>query len=95
MINVEPTQYIGIKEDIERIYYESLENLKTLMPVCNEITIYDNTKQIGEITYIVKGNLKFISENMPVWIDSIGFACKNILEPKKDYKRFCERNCSI
>jgi len=64
---VDPTQYIGIKEGaIERRYYESLENLKILIPVCDEINIYDNTKRIEEIAYIVKGNLKWISENMPV-----------------------------
>lgn len=69
---VDPTQYIGIKEGaIERRYYESLENLKILIPVCDEINIYDNTKRIEEIAYIVKGNLKWISENMPVQMDSI------------------------
>ncbi len=58
------------------------------MPICDEITTYDNTKQIEERAYIVKGSLKLISENMSVCIDSIGFAYKNILESKKITRDF-------
>jgi len=58
----------GIAEDdIERRYYKSLGNLKALMPVCDEINVYDNTKQIEEIAYLVNGNVKWKSESMPKW----------------------------
>lgn len=62
----------GIAEDdIERRYYKSLENLKVLIPVCDEINIYDNTKQIEQIAYFVNGNVKWKSENMPKWIRKV------------------------
>lgn len=62
----------GIENDaIERRYYESLNNLKALIPICDEINIYDNTKQIEEIAYAVNGSVRWISEDMPTWINSI------------------------
>ncbi|MDP4177539.1 MAG: zeta toxin family protein [Bacillota bacterium] len=62
----------GIENDaIERRYYESLNNLRALIPICDEINIYDNTKQIEEIAYIVNGNLIWASENMSAWVDPI------------------------
>lgn len=62
----------GIPEEaIERRYYESLENLKALMSVCNEINIYDNTKNIEQIAYLVNETIKWKSENVPKWSGSI------------------------
>ncbi|AND85506.1 ATPase [Clostridium tyrobutyricum] len=58
----------GISEEaVERRYYESLENLKILMLVCDETNIYDNTKQIEEIAYLINGAIKWKSKNMPKW----------------------------
>ncbi|RMD04173.1 ATPase [Clostridium autoethanogenum] len=62
----------GIADDaVERRYYESLENLRTLLCICDEMNIYDNTKQIEEIAYLVNGAIKWKSENMPKWIRKI------------------------
>lgn len=62
----------GISEEaIERRYYESLENLKTLMSVCDEINLYDNTKNIEQVAYLVNETIKWKSENMPKWSCSI------------------------
>lgn len=62
----------GIPEEaIERRYYESLENLKTLMSVCDEINLYDNTKNIEQIAYFVNETIKWKSENVPKWSGSI------------------------
>lgn len=38
-------------EDIERRYYESLQNLNKIIEVCDEINIYDNTEKLREIIY--------------------------------------------
>jgi predicted ABC-type ATPase len=41
------------------------------MPVCDETNIYDNTKQIEEIAYLINGTIKWKSKNMPKWIRKI------------------------
>ncbi|MBE6065296.1 zeta toxin family protein [Clostridium cochlearium] len=62
----------GIPEEaIERRYYESLDNLKELLTTCDEINIYDNTKNIEQIAYLVNGNVKWKSENIPKWSNCI------------------------
>lgn len=54
-------------KDIERRYYDSLNNLKEISNVCDEINIYDNTKRFREIAYFKNGNLKWKDNNIPVW----------------------------
>ncbi|OAA84804.1 zeta toxin family protein [Clostridium ljungdahlii] len=62
----------GIADDaVERRYYESLENLRTLLYTCDETNVYDNTKQIEEVAYLVNGTIKWQSKNMPKWIRKI------------------------
>ena len=36
-------------EDIERRYYDLLNNLKEIIEICDEINIYDNTEMFREI----------------------------------------------
>lgn len=62
----------GIPEHvIERRYYESLSNLKEVLDVCDEINIYDNTKRIEGVAYLVNGNVKWKSVDMPKWSNCI------------------------
>lgn len=62
----------GIPEDaIERRYYESIENLKLSIPICDEINIYDNTRNIDEIVYLVNSNVIWKSDYIPKWLNEI------------------------
>ena len=42
-------------EDIERRYHESFDNLKTLLPLCDQVKIYDNTDSFSKIASFVNG----------------------------------------
>ena len=54
-------------EAIERRYYESLENLKEVLNVCNEVNIYDNTNRFKDVAYICGGKIKWIRNIIPEW----------------------------
>ena len=50
----------GIPEEaIERRYYESLDNLKDVLDICNEINIYDNTNKFKHVAYICDGIIRW------------------------------------
>lgn len=62
----------GIPEDtIERRYRKSLENLREVMNVCDELNIYDNTARFEQIAYMVNGELKWKGSNLPNWAKNI------------------------
>jgi predicted ABC-type ATPase len=62
----------GISDDtIERRYYSSLKNLKAVIEVCDEITIYDNTEIFKEILDYKDGNLIWKDKNMPNWSNNL------------------------
>jgi predicted ABC-type ATPase len=62
----------GIPEDtIERRYHKSLENLKEVINVCDELNIYDNTTKFEQIAYIVNGELKWKGIALPNWATNI------------------------
>lgn len=62
----------GIPEDaIERRYYESLQNLKEVFNICDEINMYDNTSRFQEIAYVSNGNVKWKSILLPNWAKNI------------------------
>lgn len=62
----------GISEDvIERRYYESLQNLRTIIGLCDELNIYDNTNKFEQIAYIVNGELRWKSVVLPNWVKDI------------------------
>ena len=62
----------GIPEDtIERRYKKSLQNLKSIINVCDELNIYDNTNKFEQIAYIVNGELKWKSSVLPNWAKNI------------------------
>lgn len=62
----------GISEDvIERRYNESLQNLRMVIDICDEINIYDNTNKFEQIAYIVNGELRWKSIVLPNWAKDI------------------------
>lgn len=58
-------------KDIERRYYDSLENLKRIIDICDEINIYDNSNMFREIINIEDGNIIWKSDKIPEWIKII------------------------
>ncbi|WP_081982786.1 zeta toxin family protein [Cetobacterium sp. ZOR0034] len=59
----------GIPENtIEKRYYESLENLNKIKNKCNELIIYDNSKNFEKIIKIKETNIQIIAENIPKWV---------------------------
>lgn len=59
------------EEDIERRYYESLENLNKIIEVCDEVNIYDNTDRFKEIIYFKDGKLIWQDKVIPNWSSNI------------------------
>lgn len=58
-------------KDIERRYYDSLNNLKDIISICDEINIYDNTTRFREVINIENGHLIWKSNIIPQWIKDI------------------------
>lgn len=58
-------------EDIERRYFESLENLNRIIEICDEIKIYDNTDIFKLIACIEQGELVWKDDTLPEWIKTI------------------------
>jgi len=58
----------GISEDvIERRYHESLQNLRNVISICDELNIYDNTNKFEQIAYIINGEIRWKSVDLPNW----------------------------
>lgn len=58
-------------EDIERRYYDSIENLKKVINICDEVNIYDNTQMFKEVIDFENGKIKWESRNLPEWTQNI------------------------
>lgn len=58
------------KEDILRRYDNSLINLKEIIPLVDELTIYDNTKDLHVVAKI-SGDKKEIVDANCVWLKQI------------------------
>ena len=58
-------------EDIERRYYESLENLSQIIEFCDEVNIYDNTYRFKEIIYFKNGILVWNDKLIPNWANKL------------------------
>lgn len=62
----------GIPEEaIERRYFESLDNLKEVLNICNEINMYDNTNKFRHVAYICDGIIKWKRDVIPEWSRNI------------------------
>ncbi len=53
---------------IEKRYTASFENLKQILPLCDKISLYDNSKELRKIGQIVDGKLEYESTQ---WLDSL------------------------
>jgi len=59
----------GVDEDvIERRAKTSLETLKLLVPMCDEVRVYDNTKAFTVVTRIINGSVKTFAQNIPAGV---------------------------
>lgn len=58
-------------KDIERRYYDSLENLKEIIEICDEINIYDNTEIFKEVINIQQGKVIWCDKKLPIWTKDI------------------------
>ena len=58
-------------KDIERRYYDSLRNLNTVIEMCDEINVYDNTEVLREIIYLKQGKIIWMDKKMPNWTNNI------------------------
>lgn len=60
-------------EDIERRYYESIKNLELLVPICDHVKIYDNSRSFVTVASFTEGQCIDRAEYIPEW-------CKAIVE---------------
>ena len=58
-------------KDIERRYYNSLNNLEEIISICDELNIYDNTNLFKEIISIEANKVTWKSNDIPNWVINI------------------------
>ncbi|MDE7223554.1 MAG: zeta toxin family protein [Acetatifactor sp.] len=62
----------GIPEqDIEKRYYESLKNIKVVLPLCDLMVFYDNTDAFVRIADYENGICTGRISQLPVWLKDI------------------------
>lgn len=54
-------------KDIERRYAESIRKLKDIIPICDEVTLYDNTKTFHAVATYENGKLLWSESPLPIW----------------------------
>jgi len=57
--------------DVERRFEESFNNLKSIIPICDEIYFYDNTEQFRRIAAITNGIEEIRGMDLPQWFLNI------------------------
>lgn len=70
---------------IEKRYTASFENLKQILPLCDKISLYDNSKELRKIGQIVDGRLEYESTQ---WLDSLCLEECNKAKAKIKSKEF-------
>lgn len=55
------------------MYYESIENLELLIPMCEHVKIYDNSRSFVKVASFAGGQCIDCAEYIPEW-------CKAIVE---------------
>ncbi|AUN16821.1 ATPase [Clostridium botulinum] len=58
-------------KDIERRYYDSLNNLNNIIEMCDEVNIYDNTEVLREIIYLKNDKIIWKDKKIPNWANNI------------------------
>ena len=62
----------GIAESVIRKRFEEINSLlKRLIPLCNEIYLYDNTKGFRQVAVICEGETIDADGDLPVWIEKL------------------------
>lgn len=62
----------GIPDEIiERRYYESLENFKDILSICDEVNIYDNTEKFKRIAVVDNGIIRWKRDIATEWNKNI------------------------
>jgi len=62
----------GIEESIIRErYIKSFENLREILPLCDNINIYDNTKNFYTVLTVKERKIKYVSKNIPPYFSEI------------------------
>lgn len=56
-------------KDIERRYYDSLNNLNNVITICDEVNIFDNTDVLKEVIYLKNGKLIWKDRKIPKWLN--------------------------
>ena len=56
-------------KDIERRYYDSLNNLNNVIIICDEVNIFDNTDVLKEVIYLKNGKLIWKDRKIPKWLN--------------------------
>ena len=54
-------------KDIDRRYEESFKGLKDVLPLCNLVAVYDNTKDFRRFAIYKDGSLVRKSHEIPLW----------------------------
>ncbi len=57
--------------DIIRRYNESLQNLKRIIPICDRVKIYDNTKSFRKIASYINGSCTDLTNDIPNWFMNV------------------------
>jgi predicted ABC-type ATPase len=57
--------------DVERRYIESMKNLVCIIPLCDLVALYDNTKKFRRFAIYKKGELVLVSNETPSWYSNI------------------------
>lgn len=60
-------------ETLEKRYYQSLEHLNKACEICNEIHIYDNTKEMIQVMYMKDNKILWKAECLPIWLEKCEF----------------------
>lgn len=55
-----------LDKDIEIRYYDSIDNLKESIKLCDKINIYDNTEMFREIIDFHNNKIVWINDKIPI-----------------------------
>lgn len=62
----------GIPEaDIERRYTESLGKLKEVIPLCDKVELYDNSRRFRRVASIKSGKIIAFFNEIPEWVNDL------------------------
>ena len=62
----------GIAEDIiRRRYIKSFKNLREIIPLCDNINIYDNSQSFYTVLTVKERKIKYLNDNIPLYFSDI------------------------